>query len=781
MTRSAVPLRISASVLACLLVSAAAAETVVVNVDARPTGSAAEVAGTAEVIVSYGAEEAQTVRRSVGVPGQVEFDLAPGLMARVEAVAEGWWASPIVVHLDQPAPVHVLLRPTGWIAGHLQVPRGEEMPATLAVRVRRTPEAAVGRAASGTGLHLPEEPWRCPVEEGAFRCEVPQGRLDLRLRAEGFVSQHRWAVEVPAHEQVSIGTLELRPGASIVGWVEAPEPAFRFDRVRVRVRPLAAGAPQTSLDRERSAALLLEAKPNTRGFFEVTSIAPGSYEVVAEHEDFAPARIAPVTVLERAETEIHRIRLEPAVELEVWLSPPKHPFRQAWYVELMKKGDVPGHMDTVAEGAATLEGRWSHGGLAPGDYEIRVGDGRGSRWATQEVTLGQWRLPIEIDLPFERLEGTVRLADDPIAATLYFGGRHGQRRIPIRSDEDGKFYVFLPRQEDPWFADVIAPEKGIDVRVTGIEVRKLPGEPWAKTEIELPDTRVFGTVVDEAGGLLGGAVVEVVGPKGEDLANTRSSESEGDFQFVGLEAGSASIQARLLLSGRRLSSDRVPVEVGDREEAQPLRLVLREDFELEGLVVAPHGQGVPGAKVMSRLDSSQRPLLSIMPTATTDVDGAFTLHIPQGAQRVILSVLAPGYALRSLPVDATVGEPLLVELDSAAGTLVVSYSGGEEVPPVLRRHRTELFHPHLVAHSGTLRQWAELNGEAQGDPDLYVVPMLEPGPYTVCYDVGYGIQSTGWLPPGGLPDRCASGVLAPHGELHLTVPVPDADPRAAEQ
>jgi hypothetical protein len=770
--------QVAAAILIGLSATSVQAEKVVVDVVAEPSSTvspAADLALAAAVSISYGASEAQSETRTIEVPGRVELDLPAEVLARIDVAAEGWWAGPQVVQIDGPTAVRVALRPTGWIAGRLRVPSEEEMPEEILVEVRPTPATESGEGAREAGSKSPSGRWDCPVAEGAFRCEVPYGRFDLKLRAKGFISHRRWSTEVPAHDVISVGTLELRPGASIIGWVEAPSQDFRFDKVEVRVRPLAAGWAPSALDRQRAGSLLLEAPVNSRGFFEVTSIAPGSYEVVAEHQAFAPARIAPVTVLERAETEIHRVLLEPAVELEVILTPPTDPFRSGWYVELFQQGDVPGHLNTVGEGAGTLEGRWKTGGLAAGDYEIRVSDSRGSRWSTQQLTVGPWSLPVEVELPFERLEGSLKMADEPVAATLFFGGRHGARRIAIRSDDEGKFYVFLPRQEEPWFADVVKPEIGIDVRIAGIEVRKLPGEPWAKTEIDIPDTRIFGTVVDEAGTALGGAVVEVVGPEGEDAATVRSSDETGDFQFVGLESERVRVQARYVHAGRHLSSDGVAVEIGDREDAQPVRLTLFEDLELEGQVLAPHGQGVPGARVMARLHSTQRQLLSVMPSTTTDVEGLFTLRVPQGTERIILSVLAPGFAVRSFPVDDPGSQPLVVELDQTAGTVVVSYSGGDDLKPALRQHRTELFHPHLVAQSGALRQWVELHGTSPDDPEAYVVPMLEPGLYTACYDVGYSILTAGWLPLGGLPDRCASGVLTPHGVLNLTVPVPEPE------
>ena len=768
-------LKVGLAVLAFLLAAVAEGETVTVQVDAEPSGTTTAAGfGTADVIVSYGGEPGQTEKRTVKIPGQVEVDLLPGVSARISVAAEGWWANAKVVHVDGPRDVRLLLRPAGWITGKLQVPEGEELPDQLQVKLLKTAQITDDQEGREASPPSPDGYGQCPVKADSFRCQVPSGRLDLRLRAKGFVSHHRWALDVDAQEVVPVGNLDLYPGASIVGWIEAPVKDFSMDDIRVRVRPLAAGAASTSLDRKRADALRRESRVNPMGFFEVPSVAPGSYEVIVEHEDFATARISPVNVLERAETEIHQIRLEPAVEFEVILSPPTHPFGGAWHVELLQEAEIPGALDVVAEGVAGRDGGWSTGELVPGRYTLRVGDGRGARWAIRQVTLGDWNLPVEVELPIDRLEGTVKLAGEPVAATLYFGGRHGAIRNRVRSDDEGKFYVFLPRKEDPWVADVVAPELGIDVQVRNIEVRKLPGEPWAKTEIDLPDTRIIGTVLDESRNLLPGAVVEIVGTDGDYLATT-NSDGEGTFEISGLQPGSVSVQARYARSGRRLSSERVAVELGDREEAQPVRLTLLEDSSLEGQILAPQGQGVPGARVMARLHDPHGTLLSVMPSSTTDVDGVFNLRLPRGAEQIVLSVLAPGYAVRSLPVQVQRGQPLMVELAPTGGTLVISYEGEDQVSPALLRHRTSLFQPHLVAQSGALRQWAQLHGVTQDDPDRFVIPMLEPVPYTACYKAGFRVLSAGWLPVGGLSDRCASGVLAPHGRLNLTVPVPDSD------
>lgn len=732
------------------------------SLEVAVTGAAEAPAPRAATVEVAAGTDGPAVK-TVAVPGTVRFDVPAGATVRVTVTAEGHWAPPRVVHVAGARTMAVRLRPTGWISGTVGVPVGETPPEEIEARVRSAP---------GMDEELAESRQRCDVTEGAFRCEVPHGDLDVRLRAKGFVSHHLWGLEVPPRGTASVGVLKLRPGASVVGWVEAPSRDFRFDRLEVRLAPIAAGLAETATDRQRVETLVQRAGVSSRGFFELASVPPGSYEVTVHHPDYAPARIAPVVVMERAESEIHRVELSVPALFEAKLFPATDPFHRPWQVELHERGEVPGHLDLVAEGASSREGTWSAGGLAAGEYVLGVRDSRGSRWLWDEVTVAPSMPPHDARLPAERLEGTLRLGGEPLAATLYFGGRQGVRRIPVRSDEDGKFYVFLPRQEEPWVAQIVEPEIGLDRLIGDIEVRKLPGAPWAKVEIDLPDTVVFGEVVDEEGQPLIGAAVDAIDGEGKRRSSVSSGEPDGEFELAGLEPGRWRIEAWYRRGGRRLSSESLEVEVGDRDGSEMLQLVLREESTLSGLVLSPDGQGVPGAKVVARIDRSERPLLGMMPSAMTDVDGVFELDLPHGAGRTIVSVLAPGFTVKALSVDARREDPLIVELEQAGGTVIVSYEGGEAIKPILLRNRTDLFNPHLVAHSWALRQWSELHGHSKEDRS-YAVPMLEPGPYTACYDVGYGVLSSGWLPAGGLPDRCASGVLSPYGELHLTVRVPE--------
>jgi hypothetical protein len=425
-------------------------------------GEGLEIPISVEVELPRGKKTVESLR----APGTARFEVAVGTAVQVAVSTPGWWAPRRALYLDGPEEVLLRLWPTGFLSGELRVPEDSAPPTELAVRFRPAP---------GNPVSLEEGSLDCPLDALRFRCEIPAGVLDLRLRARGFVSHYRWGVEAPAHEEHPLGVLTLRAGASVVGWIEPPGGEFRFSEVQARLEPVTLGSVSGRDDLERRDVLSQTARPNQRGFFELSGVAPGSYVLSVEHPGYATTTLSPVTVLDGAETEVRQITLSPPAALEVRLDPPRHPLSH-WIVELHHLSRVPGHSDRVAEGPASAEGVWTAAGLESGEYRLRVLDRRGSSWADQEIEVAPEMEPIRIELPMVRLEGMLTLGGEPLTASLYFGGRHAAKSIVIRSNEEGKFYVFLPREPDTWIVDVVHEALHLSTRVRGVEVRRRPGE-----------------------------------------------------------------------------------------------------------------------------------------------------------------------------------------------------------------------------------------------------------------------------------------------------------------
>jgi Carboxypeptidase regulatory-like domain len=705
------------------------------QIDLRlPDGPAQDGATQAQVLLTTATGAATEPRQAAAaVPGTARFDVPAGSAWQVSVEAAGYWSrpEPVVVH-PSGGRAAVDLLPAGRVQGVVRTPPDQKMPAELTIRMRPAP---------GSPLEFPEVSQICRVEEGGrFACVVPAGELDLRLRARGFLTHNRWGAKVPSGRAFDAGSLLLRPGASVVGWIPAPERDFRYQDCTVVLEPYRIGVPPSLADHERASELGQKETVNARGYFEVTGVAPGSYQLTVRHPRYAPAQVAPLDVHPGAETEIHSVVLRPAIDLEVRMDPARGPGGERWHATLLRKGTNPSHLITVQEGLASEEGVLRFPALAPGPYEIQVNTAQGTRWAFEEVEVRPGMAPHVVELPLLEVEGEVLLGSEPLRSQVWFGGVFGAVRVPIETDEEGRFTTFVPQRDEPWRVEVVNVGAQIHATFPGVEVKKAPGQPAARVRLAVPDTAVRGEVVDEAG-KPAAARIRAVGP---GTPPNVSSGEDGAFELRGLAPGDWQLEASAGSREAGRQSAPVTVQVAEDRPVESLRLVLRPQVELAGQVVGPAGQAIPGALVYAFPDQEEQLLTGRTPQATTDVSGTFRLRLPAGAGGTRLLVLAPGFALRQLRTDARSKEPLIVSVQQVGGTVAVAFEGGAEVPEVLKQLGTSLFHDFLIP-ADILRQWAEAQ-RAYQEPGRYVIPMLEPGPSTACYEVPNQAERSGRLP-----------------------------------
>lgn len=687
---------------------------------------------------------------------------------QLTAEAPGYW-SPRIAVFPGDTQVTVPLWPAGEIAGTVRMPTLEKLPAELTVRFNSSPEP-------GKAPVFPETIVTCPVREGSvksqapegtFSCQVPAGKLDLRLRARGFVSHFRWGVTVPAGKAHQAGPLALVRGASVIGRVDTAEGLLSIETCKVELKPLAAGRGRSPEDLERRGGLAFTVGIDKRGFFHFEGVKPGSYILSARQPGFAPAEIFPVSVLEGAESDVRQpLVLQRALTLEVVLEPPLDPWNQSWVVGLEKKSAVPFSAESIGQAEATKEeGRFLRKGLAPGDYWVEVKDSRGSAYSSSEITLSPGSPPLEIRLPLVWVEGEVRLGDEPLAAQLWFGGEAGRERILMRSDEEGEFSGVLPHGGD-WEVDLDAASPIVRRRVRKIEVREDKDTGKARVRIEVPKTRLAGVVVDEKEAKAPGARVAMV-----ELETGRpafvTADREGRFEAAGLPEGPVT----LLASVADARSDEIVVHLTEASPSTSLRLVLRKMREVQGVVASPAG-GVPGARVLALPRGGGAALWPAALQAVTDVEGKFTLKVPAGVASLQVVVLPPGFAMTQLRVDDLARETLAISVSPQGGTLRIvpgdATDGGDPSDPA--SERLILWNAGAVTDATLLGAWAAMNGAPAPDADRLIVPSLQPGAYVACWTDLAGAYASlqQGAPAAGLD--CASGVLPAGGELTLERP-----------
>ncbi|MCP4545383.1 MAG: hypothetical protein GY835_02815 [bacterium] len=510
--------------------------------------------------------------------------------------------------------------------------------------------------------------------------------------------------------------------------------------------------------------LMLKATANHRGFFQFGGVAPGEYVIEASKDPFAPAR-STVRVLEAKETLVADppLVLRPPQVIEAYVDPPVPPGGEQWtirVVQLDRKSHAMGVLDPTP---VSVAGYWSSEHLAPGRYWLTLASEGTKRWFAQELELDPDTSPVFIDLPLVRVRGTVLWGDDPLPASVWFGGKSGSVSVHLDSDADGRFEGFLPRP-GRWNIAVDGGERKVR-RSFQREIAKRPGKDYAEIELRVPNTRLECLVVYENGEPAPGAMIEATSQV--EVASIRErSDEEGRFMFEGLPPGLVTVKAEVEGPELFLYSDAVPVALEDGEETELVKLVLRPEIRIRGRVVADaDGHGVPGVRIKVEPCPMQGDIIRVQ---TTGAEGTFEVHLPFDTQEFYLSVAAPGYAFEFLRLPADPDRSLIISVGLASGTLVVN------LPDTFDRESWDsatalLYHEGAREHLWYLMGWwGRAEGTTPGGANRFVIPSLKPGSYHVCL-------ADRLAPPTSVPEPgpghvCVSGNLSASGELELSLP-----------
>jgi hypothetical protein len=700
----------------------------------------------------------------VPVPGETVAELRTGVLWQVAAESQDVWTPPQwIAPGDGDAEELVTLRmfPAAALTGTLAVAAPASLPATVDLRL----EPSSGES----GLRLPVTPLQCPVQDGRFRCTVPAGRLDLRIKAGPTIPLYLWDVETLPGESRDLGRLALKTGSSIVGWVRSQDGQGMKDAL-VRVEPQVTGMPD---DRARNAglqAMALETRTNARGFFQIENPAPGMVTLTARQERFAAARRSGIEVRPDLEANLSEpLVLVPPLTFQLSLDPPLDPAGEPWRVRMSEPVHDPSIPVPGFQGRATPAGIWEQPGLSPGTYEVAVSDHE-RQWLIQSMELAPGRTSLSLRLEGLQLQGRITLGDEPLEATLRMFGRPGRESAQFRADRHGRFEGLIP-VEGLWDVEVQAPAEGIGVKLEPVEVRRSPGQNVARVEIRLPDTELTGTVVDERGEPVEDARV-VLAPQRKRPVTVEAGK-EGRFTARGLPPGTVLVHSE---HERTESESEWMQALLEEDEPASLRLVLQRRVRITGRVFSPHGP-VPGAQIMAASDITEAGAGSL-DQAVTGPAGEFEVRMPQSSQRINLTVIALGYPIRMLAVPLKLETVVEIPLETVGGTLVIDL-GGRTLQEALGQRAGLLAHGGTFVPFGTVAGWARLLRAPQKDPYRLVVPNVEAGEYLLCF----GAEGQMAYLRGGDTSgpQCSRGTLAPLQELTLSLPAKGLEPSAEQE
>ena len=705
-----------------------------IRVTDKPGGGPFEILLRAEPVPE---PAPKAVERRISAPWRGSLYLGRNVAWRVSLQAEGYWAAEVMVQPDADS-LRMELLPTGSVTGTMPRLPGEPLPPAIEVRIESSTTASSSSKVRRTAFH-------CPVEEGQWTCEVPAGLLDVRLFVDGFVPHYLWDFELPPGQTADLGPLELARGASVAGWIAWPRSGDDAEVASIVLDREVSGWQGDPSERRRLDARSLQTHADDRGFFQITGIAPGGYVLTAEKPGLSSSRVFDLAIEEGRETFLEDpIVLEPPTDLELQIEPPRDPLGRAWTVTLSQP--VPGSsvLETRETSAASLAGQWRRPILETGSYLLQVQDAKASTWAEQWIHVIPGMAPLFVEIPLVAIEGRITMGDEPLAADLTFGSTQGMKQIKLSAGQDGRFEGFLPH-EGLWPVDVaFGSETFSQQALEPVEVRKRPGRRTAFVEVELPDTVLRGEVVADDQPVPGAKLAIL--RDGEERKRRDAilkADEEGRFVLRGLSPGTLLIHAY----HRDGSTPWLRVELQEGLEHPPLRLELRKELELSGLVLSSAG-GVPGAEVVAWptvADGS----FAMLERALTDFDGSFALRLPEGAITADLIVTAPGFASQMLRTPLSSKNPPIVTVyvEPGGGVLILDEPMGGSVKTssasTLRYNGSQLPVEILIRVLLPKLKIRPLDG------NLGFIDMA-PGEYLLC-DTG----------------GCDSGFLTPHGEVAL--------------
>jgi hypothetical protein len=710
---------------------------------------------------------AASIRIEGGAP--VVASLPAGSRWELSLQMPGYWARSEILDAGAAGTesVHTIdLWPTGTVTGTVRMADPHERV------VKKVIVANLVSPLPPRRPELPEQRFACPVDEAnRFSCELPAHAFDLAFSADGFIPVYRWATALAAGKRLDAGTVELKRGASVAGWVAVEEGVLSPSRCTARLLPLVApGGGRMGVQIEKTAGA---APVRKGGFFQLRGVMPGSYLLQADQPGYAPARAFPIAVWPGAESLVQQpLVLRRPVTLELAIAPPVDWVGRPWQVRVLRYSDFSANLERqpAYAGAASREGRVAVPGQSPGRYLVNVRDSLGNSLVEDprfQVT-GPDDARREIAIDLVTVEGKLRLGREPLAATIWFGSPFSTPGVKMSSDEKGRFQGVLPRG-GRWEVQIESAEPALHTsRSTKVEPDRAGR---AKVEISLPDVELFGRVVDEDGRPVAGAEVSMDMEHSSDSVRT---DAAGSFSSRGLDAGFVTLVAKASSPQGKSLSDAATAFLKDGEETGPIDLHLRRMRALTGRVVSPAGP-IIGASVSAVPAGSER---FEVEEATTDLAGSFTVQVPAQTASAFVYVSAPGDAFRAFQVSVD-GSPAVLAVDASAGTLEVAVPYSRDEIDAKNLSPPWFLQNGIPVPAAFLRRWALGHGEAYSDPAYTSLRIgnLAPGGYQVCFaarPLVIDAHRAGWTSP---PGSCASGVLGSGGTLRLA-PKHDDGPAA---
>ena len=238
-------------------------------VSRESTGAGAAATGTLSArridVDARVAPDTQLIRRDITIPSSGTLPVGEGTW-ELRVASDRGWAAPVYVDATSGREALIEVIPSARLQARVGKPGAAGLPPEVRVLLTAQEVQRGGERQQADVL--------CPLADRQILCTLPAGSWDVRIIATGFIPQFRWNVRLPADVVTEIEPVALVTGAAVIGTVERVGRGVLPADSLVRLVPSSVAGPA-------SARLGLQTKPNAKGFFEFSAIAPGEYFITA--------------------------------------------------------------------------------------------------------------------------------------------------------------------------------------------------------------------------------------------------------------------------------------------------------------------------------------------------------------------------------------------------------------------------------------------------------------------------------------------------------------------
>lgn len=545
---------------------------------------------------------------------------------------------------------------------------------------------------------------------------------DGTIELESLDNGTHWSVSMTAEQLAALRAIVVPPGGyRIVVRAAHHRPGVRTVRVRdvatlgtitLPAAPFITGVVRDATNVRVSCGANCDATVDERGRFRIEATRVWPEEIVIQANGRGTKRVAIPAA--QHDLALPPITLNRAASLRVNVQ--RHEERGPLDVALFIRDD-DGPLKSIGEKRmAASESSITFGELDAGTYLVLVKGAQPLQRISAKTNVAAADVrTIPIDLTSAVAHARITLGGLPLANAPVSLESVGNRwSTTFTTDAHGELTSAI--WEQGLFTAAVRPRAGATPHIARV---RLSGAPLAELAIDVPDRRIAGRVVDDAGAPVSNALVSLRSTVEEMTRTVKATTGEhGEFEFFGVPAGT---HALTIVAGSYLRPDKVAFTLGESDREKIIDIAVHEGLARTFDVRDSHGTPATSALLVVATDGHLRA------TAYTDMQGRAELATPAN-ERSTLYVFPKEGSLVIRPLvasldDASATARIVLPIANSSLELATLTTDGGALPDVLllARYNGQLLPPE-VSSELQRQQGVEFGTNANGIAKLARIP-----------------------------------------------------------